>query len=92
MREYEITTPLQKILSKLFKKDKVTYEAIMSKITEIINASNFEVQHYKNLQHNLSYSKRVHIMKSFVLIFSFDSRKNKIIFEDYDHHDKIYGK
>ena len=34
--------------------------------------------------------KRVHIDKSFILIFKFDKTNNKIKFYDLDHHDKIY--
>ena len=34
MREYEIKPYLQKILNKLFKKDKVAYEAVLKKIEQ----------------------------------------------------------
>ena len=78
MYNYEIIPSLQRILNKLWKKDKVVYEAIMNKIKEILE----NPQHYKPLRYDLAGEKRVHIMKSFVLIFSFDSRKNKIIFEE----------
>ena len=42
--------------------------------------------------HTLSYSKkRVHI-GHFVLVFKIIKRENKIVFMDFDHHDKIYGR
>jgi len=87
MRDYEIKPSLQKILKKIFKKDKNIYERILKKIEEIINSENIE--HYKNLRNNLKDFKRVHI-GSFVLVFKFDKNKNLISFEDFNHHDKIY--
>jgi len=89
MREFEIKPELHKQLLKLSKKDKTKYEAIIKKINEVVNSHNIE--HYKNLQHNLKNLKRVHI-GHFVLVFSYDKTKNYIIFEDYDHHDNIYNK
>ena len=47
MREFELSDHLKKILKKLSKKDRVTYDAIMKKIKEIINSD--DPQHYKNL-------------------------------------------
>jgi len=80
---------LQKILNKLSKKDKPLYEQVLKKIDEIINSS--DVEHYKNLKHNLSDKKRVQI-GHFVLVFSFIKPENKIKFLDFDHHDVIYKK
>lgn len=86
MREFEIKPELEKILIKLYKKDKLTYEKVMKKIEEVINS---DIEHYKNLQYNMKDSKRVHI-GHFVLVFSFDKSKNLVSFEDFDHYDKIY--
>lgn len=88
MREYEIKPHLQKILNKLFKKDRVIYEAILGKIQEIINSEN--VEHYKNLKYDMSNLKEVHIVKSFVLVFSYDKPREFISFLDFDHHDNIF--
>ena len=90
MYNYEIKPNLGAILKKLSKKDKVQYLALMNKIQEIINSGNIE--HFKNLKYDLSAFKRVHVMGSFVLIFKYDKKNNIISFEDYDHHDVIYGK
>jgi len=87
MYDYETKPPLQKILKKLSKKDKILYEQILKKINEIIYSYNIES--YKNLKYNLKDFKRVHI-GHFVLIFKVDKTKNKISFEDFDHHDNIY--
>ncbi len=89
MYSYEIKPNLQKILNKLFKKDKSLYEQVMNKIEEIIN--NPDVEHYKNLRYNMKDSKRTQI-GHFVLVFQFDKSKNLISFDDFDHHDKIYIK
>ena len=51
MIEYELSDYLKKILKKLSKKDKMKYEAVMTKIREVINSS--DVEHYKNLMHDL---------------------------------------
>ncbi len=88
MREYDINPDLDKILQKLFKRDKIAYDAIINKIQEIINSEN--IDHYKNLRYDMKDKKSVHIMKSFVLVFSYDKSKNVVYFLDYDHHDNIY--
>jgi len=85
MISYEIKPSLIKILNKLSKKDKVLYEKTLNKINEIINCEN--INHYKNLRKPLRHLKRVHI-SSFVLVFQF--KDDTIIFEDLQHHDKIY--
>lgn len=87
MYSYEIKPSLQKILSKLFKKNKVTYEQIIEKINEIINS--YDVEHYKHLRYNLKDKKGVHI-GHFVLVFKFIKSESLIEFLDFDHHDNIY--
>ena len=86
MYSLEIRPKLDKKLSKLVKKNRKQYEIIMNKIGEIVK----NPQHYKNLRKPLQHLKRVHIDKSFVLVFSVDENKKHIIIEDYDHHDEIY--
>lgn len=88
MREFEIKPPLQRILRKLHKKDKIAYEAIMNKMQEIIESS--DIEHYKNLRYDLKDKKRVHIATHFVLVFSYDREKDFITFLDFDHHDNVY--
>ena len=85
---YEIKPSLRKIINKIFKKDSLMYERILRKIQEVINSN---PEHYKNLRHDLKEFKRVQI-GSFVLVFKFVKSENKIYFEDFDHHDKIYFK
>ena len=87
MYRYKIQIHLQSIMTKLFKKDPKTRERIIKKIHEIISSEN--VEHYKNLRHELKDFKRVQIGEK-VLVFKFDKNNNLISFEDFDHHDKIY--
>ena len=85
--QFEYSEKLQKILDKLSKKNGEIYNQVLKKIQEIINSEN--VEHYKNLRHDLKEFKRVHI-GHFVLMFKLDKNKNLISFEDFDHHDNIY--
>lgn len=78
---------LQRILNKLSKKDKSTYEQVMKKIEEVINSP--DVEHYKNLRYDLKEYKRVQV-GHFVLVFKYERASKLIKFEDFDHHDKIY--
>lgn len=87
VRSYEIKPNLQGKLSRLSKKDKLTYKRVIKKIEEICNSGNIE--HYKNLRKPLQYLKRVHVREK-VLIFKYDKNSNHISFEDFDHHDRIY--
>jgi YafQ family addiction module toxin component len=89
-RKYKSSKNLDRILSKLYKKDKKLYEQIVKKIEEVINSD--DVEHYKNLRYDLKEFKRVHIGNSFVLVFKFDKQNDFIYFDDFDHHDKIYKK
>ena len=87
MYSYEYSGRLEKILKKLSKKNKQLYEQILKKVKEIINSSNIE--HYKNLKYDMKDYKEVHI-GHFVLVFGFDKNDNKVLFDDFDHHDKIF--
>jgi len=88
MHKFRIGEKLEKILTKLKKRDKILYGQIKKKIDEVINS--YDIEHYKNLKYNMKDSKRVHI-GHFVLVFQYDKKNNLIKFDDFDHHDKIYG-
>jgi YafQ family addiction module toxin component len=88
MYEWERSEKLKKILSKLFKKDKVRYEATLKKMQEVSSCEN--PHHYKNLSYDMKEFKRVHIDSHFVLVFKVDENKKRIKFEDLQHHDHIY--
>ncbi|MDD3159497.1 MAG: addiction module toxin RelE [Candidatus ainarchaeum sp.] len=79
--------PISDILKKLKKKDKSLFAKLEKKINQIINLNYYELQHFKNLKYPSNEFKRVHV-GSFVLTFKVT--QDKIIFVDFDHHDKIY--
>ncbi len=79
-----IEEKLQETINKLFKKDRKRYDICMKKIEEIVE----NPEQYKPLRYDLKNVRRVHIAKSFVLIFKIEG--NSVIFLDLDHHDKIY--
>lgn len=90
--DYDFDPKLKGIIEKLAKKDQHRAEIFYKKIRQIINSDETTIEHYKNLRHDLSDRKRVHIDKSFVLTFSFDRKRKFILFLDFDHHDSIYKK
>jgi YafQ family addiction module toxin component len=83
---YEISKQLERELDKLRRKNKKQFEIILKKMSEILE----NPQHYKPLQHAMKRLRRVHIDKSFVLVFEIIENENKVIFLDFDHHDNIY--
>ncbi len=87
MREFSVSDNLEKILTKLKKKDKIIAESILKKIDEIVSCD--DVSHYKNLHGALQDLRRVHV-GSFVLTFTYDSRTHRVEFIDFEHHDNAY--
>lgn len=78
---------IAKKLKKLKRKDPNQYSFVRNKMDLILANPEHD---YKFLHHDMKGVNRVHI-GHFVLIFVID-HKNKIVsFEDYDHHDNIYG-
>jgi YafQ family addiction module toxin component len=77
---------VEKAFHKLSRKNPTQLQAIEKKIVEILQ----NPQHYKNLRKPLQYLRRVHIDKSFVLVYSIDENRRTVIIEDYEHHDRIY--
>ncbi len=86
-RDYKTSNNFNRVLARLQDKDKNTYEQLLKKMNEILNIS--DVEHYKNLRHDLKEYKRVHV-GSFVLTFKYDKTNDLILFTDFEHHDKIY--
>lgn len=90
MFDFDLSDKLKIIIKKLCKKDKKRVEIINKKIKEVINCDKDSINHYKNLRHDLSEFKRVHIDNHFVLTFKVELTNNFILFVDFEHHDKIY--
>jgi len=86
MYSFDIKDHLDKALNKLSKKNPKQFEIILKKISEVIQ----NPHHYKNLRKPLQHLRRVHIDKSFVLIFSVNKKEKRVLFEELDYHDRIY--
>ena len=85
---FEIKPKLEKKLKKIEKKDPVMFKAVREKIKEIIK----KPYRYKPLRYNLKGSRRVHLEKSFVLVFEIEEAEKMVRFLDLGHHDEIYRK
>ena len=89
---FDLSDELKLLIKKLQKKDKIRIIILNKKIKEIINNNLNSIDKYKNLRYALSEYKRVHIDKSFVLIFKIDKERNHILFDKLKHHNEIYRK
>lgn len=88
--QFSISDELKEIMIKLQVKDKQLLLELNKKIKQIIASDKETINHYKNLRYGLSGYKRVHIGKSFVLVFLVDTKENKIFFDRLTHHDQAY--
>ncbi|OIO63757.1 addiction module toxin RelE [Candidatus Woesearchaeota archaeon CG_4_10_14_0_2_um_filter_33_10] len=88
MRKFSVEEKLRKLMGKLSKKDPSMFDDLLEKIDEIITCKN--IDHYKNLRKPLQHLKRVHIKDPFILTFRYIESEDKVIFYDFDHHDRIY--
>ncbi|MFH1316203.1 MAG: addiction module toxin RelE [Candidatus Woesearchaeota archaeon] len=90
MFDFDISDELKILIRKLSKKDKIRVRILNNKIKEIINNDNITVDRYKNCRQGLKDYKRVHLDKSFVLLFKVNKEKNIIYFWRMRHHDDVY--
>ncbi|MFC1697857.1 type II toxin-antitoxin system RelE/ParE family toxin [Nanoarchaeota archaeon] len=86
MYEVIVRNTVEKAFFKLKKKNKKQLLIINKKVDEL----KINPHHYKNLKKPLQHLKRVHIDKSFILLFSVDEDNKTIYVEDYCHHDEAY--
>jgi mRNA-degrading endonuclease RelE of RelBE toxin-antitoxin system len=87
---YSFSNLFENNLSIIYKKDKLLYESVFKKINEIISRDEITIDFYKNLRYDLKEYKRVHVLKSFVIIFKVFKKEKFILFERVDHHDNVY--
>lgn len=83
---FELRASVEKEFHKIAKKNPPLLIAIHNKIEEILQ----NPLHYKPLRAPYQHMRRVHIMKSFVLIFSINALTNTVIIESFEHHDAAY--
>ena len=82
----QVSAELDKIFSKLVKKNKTQFEIINKKVEQILE----NPHHFKPLRGDMHGARRVHIDKSFVLTYEIDENNKTVKLLDFDHHDKIY--
>lgn len=85
MYELELSEKIDKIFTKLSKRNIKQLEIINKKVQQILQ----NPYHFKPLKNELKNIRRVHIDSSFVL--TYEIKENIIRLLDYDHHDKIYN-
>jgi len=76
----------RKAIKKACKKNSVLRDILEKKMKQILR----DPSHYKPLMHDLAGERRVHILKSFVLVFEINYTEEKVIFLRYGHHNEIY--
>ena len=77
---------LEKIFEKLGKKDPMQLEAIHKKVKQILE----DPERFKPLHAPMQHKRRVHIMGSFVLVYTIYKSEKVVELLDYDHHNNIY--
>ena len=82
----EVTKEFENTYKKIAKKEKETKKAIDKKVEQIIE----NPFRFKPLRKPLQGLRRVHIMKSFVFIYSINENEKIITIKEYGHHDNIY--
>lgn len=84
--ELQISDHLDKLFSKLSKKNKKQLEAVFKKVKQILK----DPYHFKPLRGDMHGLRRVHIDKSFVLVYEILEKEKVVRLLDFEHHDKVY--
>ena len=87
MYTLEVRRHVDRIFKKLAKKNPTQMEIIARKIREILD----DPHRFKPMHFPLAGMRRVHF-GSFVLLFSIDEQRKTVTLEDYEHHDRVYGR
>lgn len=88
MYSLETKPSCQESINKLSKKIPQLRKALENKVKEIILNPN----HYKPLRNELAGERRVHLLKSFVLIFEVNENTKTVTLIYFGHHDDAYRK
>ncbi|MEM4263943.1 MAG: type II toxin-antitoxin system RelE/ParE family toxin [Candidatus Woesearchaeota archaeon] len=84
--EAMVNQKCQEEIKKACRKNSLLETALKKKINEILE----NPQHYKPLRYDFAEERRVHVLKSFVLIFEIDETKKTVNFIAFLHHDDAY--
>jgi YafQ family addiction module toxin component len=85
MYKIKVREKTEKIIKKVYKKDKTTAKYISNKIKQIQE----NPYAFKPLKKPLQGYWRVHI-GNFVMLYSINEKTKTVIIEKYAHHDKAY--
>lgn len=78
----------ESVVDRLNKLSEFEHEVVLKKINRICE----NPYHYKPLRQPLAGHRRVHVNTCYVLTYTIDQSKQMVIVEDYEHHDKVYGR
>ncbi|MFH1256834.1 MAG: type II toxin-antitoxin system mRNA interferase toxin, RelE/StbE family [Candidatus Diapherotrites archaeon] len=84
--DLETAEAFEKEYKKAVKKNSELKKAIDRKVKQILN----EPHRFKPMHAPLHGVRRVHIMKSFVLIYSIKEKENAVVLLKFGHHDSAY--
>lgn len=84
--ELEVVEHLHKLFKKMAKREKYVLDAIENKVREIRE----NPYHYKPLGAPMQNMRRVHIMGSFVLVYSIDESRKTVVLHKFAYHDEAY--
>ena len=78
---------VDRLFAKMARKDRPNLAIIYKKLEEVCaNPDKF-----KPLSAPMQHLRRVHVLKSFVIIYSIDESTHSVWIEDFAHHDEVYG-
>ncbi len=86
MYKLAVKESLDKKFKKLRKKDREMLMLIDRKVQEILD----DPYRFKPLRKPLQKKRRVHVGRSFVLIYEINEEEKIVTLLDFDHHDNIY--
>ena len=86
MYNWEIKPVCRKAINKACRKNPVLRTVLDNKMNEILQ----NPAHYKPLRGDLAGERRVHILKSFVLVYEIDHNQRRVVFLRFRHHDQAY--
>jgi len=86
MYKFAVKESLDKKFRKLKKKDREMLMLIDRKVQEILD----DPYRFKPLRKPLQKKRRLHVSRSFVLIYEINKEEKIVTLLDFDHHDNIY--
>jgi len=82
----EVLPSCKKEIDSLCSKNNVLREALHKKIKQVLE----NPRHFKPLRKPLQNRRRVHVLKSFVLIYELNEEEKIVTLAGFSHHDDAY--